>query len=56
MKTSKVTKPVEQDLQLINKRVLPPDELKQLADFFSILIEIDQKSKRIGNENGEKDQ
>ncbi|MCR4330219.1 MAG: hypothetical protein NUV65_06780 [Candidatus Roizmanbacteria bacterium] len=46
MKT-KVTLPVEQNqTPLTNKRVLPADELKKFTDFFSILIEIDQRKKR----------
>ena len=46
METGKVTKPIEQNqTQPINGRVLPADELKRLTDFFSILIQIDQKNK-----------
>lgn len=57
METSKVTKPIEQNQTLlINGHVLPADELKRLTDFFSVLIQIDRKSKRKGKENGEKDQ
>lgn len=57
METSKVINSAKQNqAQSINERVLPTDELKKLTDFFSILIEIDRKSKRRGNENGRKDQ
>lgn len=52
MEISKV-KPIEPKSTKLNKigRVLPADDLKRLADFFSILIEIDQKNKRKSKEN-----
>ncbi len=47
METSKDKKPIEQNpTQLANGRVLPADELKKLTDFFSILITIDQRTKK----------
>lgn len=55
MEKSKVANRIEQNqTRPINERVLPADELKRLANFFSILIEIDRKSKRRGKENGNK--
>jgi len=46
METGKVTNPVEQNqTQPISGRVLSDDELKKLTNFFSILIQIDQKNK-----------
>jgi len=55
METSKDIKSAEQNqTQSIKGCVLPADELKKFTDFFSILIEIDRKSKRKGKENGNK--
>lgn len=55
METGKVTKPIEQNqTHPINGRVLPADELKRLTDFFSILIEIDQRNKQERRKNEQK--
>ena len=41
------TKKAEQNqTQPINGPILPTDELKKLTDFFSILIQIDQRNKK----------
>lgn len=53
MDTSEVIEPAPQNqLQPQQARQsLPIDELRRLTDFFSVLIEIDQKNKRKGKEN-----
>lgn len=52
METGKVIKFTEQNqTQPVNKRVLPAEELKRLTNFFSILIQIDQKNKRKAKKN-----
>ncbi|GEM_PF-1734615 len=44
METSKVTKPAQQEqTQPAQRLTLPADELKRLTDFFSILIQINQR-------------
>lgn len=55
METSKVAKPTDQNQTQPNTgRILPADELKKLTDFFSILIEIDQRNKQERRKNEQK--
>lgn len=48
METSEVIKPeLETNTNpLVKGRVLPADELKRLTDFFSLLIQIDQRTRK----------
>lgn len=45
MEADKVTEPIAQNL-LNTELGLSTDELKRLTDFFSLLVQIDQKNKR----------
>ena len=47
METSEVVKPTPQEqTRPVQGPILPADELKRLTDFFSLLIQIDRRSKR----------
>ncbi len=51
---SKNLKQIDEQLRSLKGCVLPEDNLKQLADFFSILIQIDRritKDKTYGKQN-----
>lgn len=60
METSEVVKSEKTDVQPLTKgRVLSADELNRLTDFFSLLIQIDQRTskevKRYENQSVRKD-